>query len=210
MTKHTIFDTHINQYERWFDENNFVYQSELEAIRQLCPTQGRGVEIGIGSGLFALPLGITEGCDPSPKMRAKAVERGLNAIDGKAEDLPYLTGSFDFALMVTTICFVDDINKSIREVRRILKDKGEFIVAYVDKNSPIGKQYLKHKNKSVFYKDATFYSTHDIYNLLWENDFEIIKTQQTIFGELNEVKQIQKVENSHGKGSFVVIKAGKQ
>jgi len=164
MTKTTIFDTHINQYQRWFDENNFVYQSELEAIRQLCPTQGRGVEIGIGSGLFALPLGITEGCDPSPKMRAKAVKRGLNAIDGKAEDLPYLTGSFNFALMVTTICFVDDDDhKSIQEVRRILKDKGKFIVAFVDKNSPIGKQYLKHKNKSVFYKDATFYSTHDIY-----------------------------------------------
>ncbi len=164
MTKTTIFDTHINQYQRWFDENNFVYQSELEAIRQLCPTQGRGVEIGIGSGLFALPLGITEGCDPSPKMRAKAVKRGLNAIDGKAEDLPYPTGSFNFALMVTTICFVDDDDhKSIQEVRRILKDKGKFIVAFVDKNSPIGKQYLKHKNKSVFYKDATFYSTHDIY-----------------------------------------------
>ncbi len=49
-----------------------------------------------------------------------------------------------------------------------------------------------------------------IYNLLWENDFKIIKIQQTIFGELNEVKQIQKVENSYGKGCFVVIKAEKQ
>ncbi|HET54052.1 MAG TPA: class I SAM-dependent methyltransferase [Ignavibacteria bacterium] len=210
MTKHSVFDKHIDQYEKWFDDNNYVFQSELKAIQQLLPSEGKGVEIGVGSGIFAQPLGIIEGCDPSDAMREKAIERGIKALHGTAENLPYPTGSFDFALMVTTICFVNDAHKSISEVYRILKDKGKFIIAFVDKNSPVGKQYLKHKNESVFYKEATFYSTLDIYDLLWESDFKILKIVQTIFGELNAVEQIQHPVYSHGQGSFVVIKAEKQ
>jgi len=36
----------------------------------------------------------------------------------------------------------------------------------VDKNSPIGKSYLVNKNKSVFYKDAVFFGTEDLLELL--------------------------------------------
>lgn len=210
MKKHLVFDKYIDQYEKWFDDNNYVFQSELKAIRQLLPWEGKGVEIGVGSGIFAQPLGIIEGCDPSDAMREKAIERGIKALYGTAENLPYPSGSFDFALMVTTICFVNDARKSIGEVYRILKDNGKFIIAFVDKNSLVGKQYLKHKNESVFYKEATFYSTLDIYDLLWENGFKTLKIVQTIFGELNAVDQIQHPVYSHGQGSFVVIKAEKQ
>lgn len=206
---HSVFDTHISQYEKWFDDNGYVYKSELKAISQLLPSKGKGVEIGVGSGIFALPLGIEEGCDPSPVMLTKAIERGINAVPGTAENLPYQTGSFDFALMVTTICFVDDAPISINEVYRILKDKGILLIAFVDKNSPVGKLYLKHKNESVFYKEATFYSTLDIYDLLWEGGFKILKIAQTIFGELSAVNEIQQPLNSYGKGSFVVIKTEK-
>jgi len=118
MAKTVAFDQHLSEYEQWFIDNHFVFLSELEAIRKVLPTQGRGVEIGIGSGIFALPLGITEGVEPSEKMRKKAVERGLNAVNGVAENLPYRNKSFDYALLVTTICFVDDDQKTFREINR--------------------------------------------------------------------------------------------
>jgi ubiquinone/menaquinone biosynthesis C-methylase UbiE len=210
MAKHQVFDNYIEQYEKWFDDYYYVYQSELKAIRQLLPSEGKGLEIGVGSGIFAQPLGIKEGCDPSDTMRKKAIERGINAVYGIAENLPYPTGSFDFALMVTTICFVDDPDKSIAEVYRILKNKGKFIIAFVDKDSSVGKQYLKHKNESIFYKDATFFSTLEIVDLLAKNNFKIIETVQTVFGELDAVKQIQYPIDSFGIGSFVVIKTEKQ
>jgi len=210
MAKHQVFDNYIEQYEKWFEGNYYVYQSELKAIRQLLPSEGKGLEIGVGSGIFAQPLGIKEGCDPSDTMRKKAIERGINAVYGIAENLPYPSGSFDFALMVTTICFVDDPDKSIAEVYRILKNKGKFIISFVDKDSPLGKQYLKHKNESIFYKDATFFSTLEIVDLLKKNKFEITNTVQTVFGKLDEVKQIQDPIDSFGIGSFVVIKAEKQ
>lgn len=94
MTKHSVFDKHIDQYEKWFDDNNYVFQSELKAIQQLLPSEGKGVEIGVGSGIFAQPLGIIEGCDPSDAMREKTIERGIKALHGTAENLPYPTGSF--------------------------------------------------------------------------------------------------------------------
>ncbi|MBP8960193.1 MAG: class I SAM-dependent methyltransferase [Bacteroidales bacterium] len=209
MAKTKPFDNYLNEYEQWFIENYFVYLSELEAVRKLIPPEGKGVEVGIGSGLFASPLGIKHGCDPSETMRQKATERGINAIYGIAEDLPYENNYFDFVLMVTTICFVDDPDRAFSEISRILKPEGELIIGFIDKNSPVGKQYSKHKKESVFYRDATFYSTQEIYGLLVKNGFVIEDTLQTVFGKLNEVKEIQHPDQGSGEGCFVVIKAKK-
>ena len=77
----------------------------------------------------------------------------------------------------------------------------------MDKNSPVGKIYLKNKNQSVFYKDAVFYSAEEVYNYLWETGFKIDVTLQTVFGMLDTIKEIQIPQNGYGKGSFVVIKA---
>jgi len=209
MAKTAPFDNHLPEYEQWFTDNHFAFLSEIEAIRKVLPTHGKGIEIGIGSGIFALPLGIKEGCDPSAVMREKAVERGISAIDGIAENLPYKNGSIDFVLLVTTICFVDDVNKTFQEINRVLKPGGAAIVAFVDKNSPVGKVYLQEKEKSIFYKDANFFSTEEICKFLWGNGFIIDKTYQTLFGELGEIREMQQPEISSGKGSFVVIKAKK-
>ncbi len=210
MAKTKPFDEHLIDYEQWFIDNHFVFQSELTALNKVIPKTGEGVEIGIGSGIFALPLGIKNGIDPSFPMREKAKERGIYVLNGVAEELPYADRSYDFALMVTTICFVDDIIKAFKEVYRILKNEGSFIIGFVDKNSPVGKIYLKNKDKSLFYKDATFYSTEEVYRYLWETDFTIEKTCQTVFGMLNEVTKEQEHLIGYGKGSFVVIKAIKK
>lgn len=50
MTKTAPFDNHFPEYEQWFIDNHFAFLSEIEAIRKLLPTNGKGVEIGIGSG----------------------------------------------------------------------------------------------------------------------------------------------------------------
>ncbi len=76
MAKTKPFDKFLNEYEQWFIENYFVYLSELEVVRKLIPYEGKGVEVGVGSGLFASPLGIKYGCDPSETMRKKASRHG--------------------------------------------------------------------------------------------------------------------------------------
>ncbi|MEA2103596.1 MAG: class I SAM-dependent methyltransferase [Candidatus Cloacimonadota bacterium] len=209
MAKIKVFDENIGAYEKWFMDNKFVYQSELKAVEKAIPENVEGFEIGIGSGLFAKPFGIMEGIEPSKKMREKAKERNLEVVNAVAENLPFENKSKNFALMVTSICFVDDIERTFREANRVLKQNGNLIIGFVDKNSPIGKEYLKHRDESVFYQDAIFYGTEEVYKILAETGFEVEETYQTIFGKLDEVKTIQEVKAGYGKGSFVVIKAKK-
>ena len=201
------FDNHVEEYEKWFVDNHFVFQSELNAIKKVIPSNKNGIEIGIGSGIFAKPLGIKTGIEPSKAMREKAKTRSINAVDAVAENLPYPKSSIDFALMVTTVCFLDDIYKSFYEVNRILSTNGYFIIGFVDKTSPLGKSYIKHKDESLFYKNATFYSTKELLGILKNTGFEVKEIYQTVFGKLNEINQVQKVKPYYGEGSFVVIKA---
>jgi ubiquinone/menaquinone biosynthesis C-methylase UbiE len=209
MARTEPFDKYLNEYEEWFIEHRFVYESELEAVRHFIPKNKKGIEIGIGTGRFALPFGITEGVEPSASMRKFAVQKGLTVYEGTAEEIPLPNESYDYALMVTTICFVDDIGKAFKEVKRILKLGGSFIIGLVDKKSNLGKVYEKMKEQNKFYRYATFYSAEEVKELLEENGFTNIEIVQTVFGELSDVKSIQQYKTEYGEGGFVVISANR-
>ncbi|MBN1398894.1 MAG: class I SAM-dependent methyltransferase [Bacteroidetes bacterium] len=200
------FEEHTDDYEDWFVRNKYAYQSEILAIRKLLPVKGNGIEIGVGTGLFAKALGINTGVEPSPKMSALARKRGIDVIDGIAESLPLKENSYDFALMVTTVCFLDDIKKAFNEVRRILKPHGCFIIGFIDRNSTIGKVYQKFKENNVFYRYAEFYSTREILEYLKTSGFREFEFSQTIFKNLDEIHEVEPVEQGYKRGCFVVIK----
>ena len=209
MAKIEPFEKHYDKYEDWFVRNEFAYQSELNAVKELLPKKGIGVEIGVGSGRFAAPLGIKYGVDPSEKMLEIAKQRGIEVKTGIAEKLPYDDASFDYALMVTTICFVDDIEQSFREAYRILKNDGKLIIGFVDKDSKIGKEYQKIKDKSLFYGPAIFFSVKEVESYLKKVGFNSFAYKQTIFDTLDNIKSVQPVKDGYGEGSFVVILAKK-
>jgi ubiquinone/menaquinone biosynthesis C-methylase UbiE len=209
MPKTKPFDEYWKEYEEWFAEHHHVYLTEVDAIRHFIPRDGKGIEIGIGTGRFAIPFGIKEGIEPSRAMKKFAEHKGLKVYDGVAEELPLSDHSYDFALMVTTICFVDDILKSFYEVYRILNREGFIIVGLVDKNSPLGKEYEKIKDQNKFYREALFYSTDEVLDYLRKARFKIVEIIQTVFGELNTVAEIQPFIEGYGEGGFVVIKAKK-
>ncbi len=200
------FEQHVNRYEEWFMDHPLAYVSELHAIRELLPEQGRGVEIGVGTGRFAAPLGISTGIEPSPAMGELAKKRGVDVIRGVAEKLPFQDQEFEFALMVTTVCFLDDMDAAFSEVCRILKPGGFFIIAFVEKNSPLGKLYQSKKNQSAFYKDATFYSVDDILLHMKKAGFSDFAFRQTLFRPLEEVEKTEPVQEGYDKGSFVVVR----
>lgn len=203
------FDKHSDIYEDWFETNQYAYLSEVEAIKRMLPSGKKGVEIGVGSGRFAEPLGINYGVDPSEKMLDIARERGIKAEKAAGEKLPYKDKSFDFALMVTTICFLDDINKSFAEVNRILKLKGEFIAGFVDKFSHIGRKYNAIKDQNPFYKFADFYAVEEVKKAMFYAGFSDFHYMQTLFKDLSEINEIEEVRRGYGGGSFVVIKGRK-
>ena len=207
MTKIEPFEKHTSEYEAWFENNRFVFESELRAIEEELPKNGEGLEVGVGSGRFAAPLGIRLGVDPSSKMRELARSRGIAAIDGVAEKLPFDDCRFHFVLMVTTICFLDDIKSAFKETFRVLKQGGHLIIGFIDKDSPVGILYEQHKNKSLFYKTANFYSVAEVASHLKEAGFKGLEFTQTIFQALSEIKIPEPIKKGYGKGSFVVVKA---
>lgn len=203
------FDKNVRQYEEWFVKNPFAYVSELRAVRELLPMNGSGIEIGMGTGRFAAPLGITQGIEPSRSMAEVAKKKGLDVVFGVAENLPYKDSEFDFCLMVTTVCFLDDIDLAFQEAYRVLKPRGSFIIGFVDKNSPIGRAYEQRKNESPFYQSATFYSVDDLLAHLKKAGFLKFRFCQTIFGPLQDMQEPSEVKDGFGEGSFVVIRADK-
>jgi len=209
MARIEPFEKYSEKYEDWFEKNKFVYESEIQAIKELFPKVKKSIEIGVGSGKFAVPLGIKIGVDPSPRMRKIAEQKGIKVINAVAEELPFENSQFELVLMVTTICFVDNLNLAFREAYRILKFGGYLIIGFVDKDSSLGKLYQQHKENSLFYKIATFYSTKEVVYNLSKVGFKEFDFRQTIFHSLNEIKNIEPAKEDYGEGSFVVIRARK-
>lgn len=201
------FEKYSKEYDKWFIKNQNIYLAELNVIKRLVPSGKFGVEIGVGSGRFALPLDIKIGVEPSKKMAEISRKKKIQVYEAVAEQLPFKDKKFDFVLMVTTICFIDDILKSFQEAFRILKDDGFIVVGFVDKNSDLGKRYQLKRKESKFYKDATFYSVKEVINFLRKTNFENVVIRQTVFS--SEIDKLNHVESGYGKGSFVVIKAVK-
>ncbi|MBN1270797.1 MAG: class I SAM-dependent methyltransferase [Candidatus Aminicenantes bacterium] len=209
MAKVEPFEKHPDRYEAWFEKNRFVYESELRAVRGQVPQEGAGLEVGAGSGRFAGPLGIRLGIDPSAEMRKLARSRGMTVLGGVAEDLPFRDGRFDFVLMVTAICFFEDVQAAFKESYRVLKPHGILVVGFIDGDSPVGREYRKGQQKSTFYREAVFFTAKEVASHLKKADFTNLSFKQTVFSPLDRIRKVEPVKNGHGEGSFVVVKAHK-
>jgi hypothetical protein len=65
MARIAPFERHTGRYERWFGRHEAADLSELRVLRELLPDPGLALEIGVGTGRFAGPLGIAVGIEPS-------------------------------------------------------------------------------------------------------------------------------------------------
>lgn len=203
------FEMYALEYDSWFDYHAFAYQSELEAIKRYIPTPGLGVEIGTGTGRFSAPFSISIGVEPSKRMAEIAESRGITVHNATAENLPFCKEHFDFALMVTTLCFLENPNLALKNIHRILKNKGQFIIGIIDKNSELGKIYESMKALDKYYRHANFYSVSEVFRLLEENGFKVEGTCQTIFTNLKTMTAPDPVIDGYGRGAFVVINSVK-
>ena len=71
------FEEHAERYEQWFERHEAVYRSELNAVAHFVKPGDRGLEVGVGTGRFAVPLGITDGVEPSQRMAQIARDKGI-------------------------------------------------------------------------------------------------------------------------------------
>ncbi len=212
MNQIDIFNEHVKEYEAWYDNYSEVYQSEILALQdQLLelPQNIRGIEVGVGTGLFSKPLDIKEGVESSKEMAKRAVKRGIEIMKGTAERLPYAAMQFDFVLFVT-VCFIKNVKKAFEEAYRVLKPEGSVIIGFLESDGQIAKRYAEERHRSDFYHKAQFYSVNRIEKLIRKTGFKKPTYNQTLFGELEDIKEVQIPREGFGQGSFVTIRAIKK
>ncbi len=204
-----IFDKLADQYDQWFDKHPAVFLSELSALKKVVPENADGVEVGVGTGRFAAALQIKTGIDPSSAMLTIAKSRGIDVYQGVAESLSFSNNHFDFVLLVTTLCFIDDVQRAFLEIKRVLKPNGVLVIGEIDRNSLLGQSYESKKQENLFYRNAHFHSTEEILQLLKKANFKEPLIYQTIFSPIKHIKSPEAVMDGYGKGGFVVIKSVK-
>lgn len=199
----TAFEPRAKEYDQWFDRHEPVYQAEVAARRKFIPGEGLSLEVGIGTGWFAVPLGIRFGIDPSRGMLAIARQHGLRVCQAVGEQLPFRNEQFDVVLLVTVICFVDHVPALLRELNRVLRQAGHLVIGFINRNSERGRLYQSRKETSAFCRDAKFYSGEEVAAWVKEAGFDAMQWCQTLCGGLSELN----VRDGFHNGAFVVLSA---
>jgi SAM-dependent methyltransferase len=207
------YEHQAEDYDRWYKRNRVAYLSELRALEYLIPRFRSGLEVGVGTGRFAGPLGVAVGLDPSPSMMEAARRRGVLPVRGVAERLPFGDEKFDLVLMVTVVFLLRDRAAAFREAYRPLIPGGSLIVGFVDRDSLLGQRYQAKEKKegtSGFYGKAHFLAPEEMIDLLEEAGFSDLAFAQTLFSEPESLRAIETPLPGYGRGSFVVVRGEKR
>jgi len=117
------------------------------------------VEVGVGTGRFAAPLGLRAGVDPAREM-LRLAPRELDLVEGVGEMLHLRSRAFSCALLVVTLCFVQNPAAVLREAVRVAERVAACIVP---KGSPWGRRYREAAARGhAFYAKARFYTVREV------------------------------------------------
>ena len=103
----------------------------------LAGARGRVLEIGAGTGLnlshypgTVEELVLTEPAGPMARRlerRVRALDRSVQVVAAAAEDLPFADDSFDTAVSTLVLCTVQDPERSVAELIRVLRPGGTLL-----------------------------------------------------------------------------------
>jgi SAM-dependent methyltransferase len=120
----------------------FLWLGEIAGMRRrrrvlLGEACGRVVEIGAGTGLniahYSDAVDALVLTEPEPAMRRKLARRldrhgrGAQIFDAPAESLPLADASVDTVVSTLVLCTVDDPERALREIARVLHPDGQLL-----------------------------------------------------------------------------------
>ena len=205
------FDEEANRYDQWFEsrKGKAIFEIEKDCLRALVQTvTGLWLEVGVGSGRFAMSFGVTEGIDPSPEMLAIAARHNIHAVRGTGEHLPYRAGIFDGVLMVTTVCFLADPMRTMLECRRVLRHTaGRLVLGIVPAESNWGRLYRTRGDKGhPLYSNATFYTCEQVIRICTDAEFFLEMAISSLFTPPGEEPVTGLADGINERAGFVAIR----
>lgn len=142
-------DKAAQRIERSYQTPEIVNQ-RLRTLAALALVRGESVlDAGCGTGLLleqeartVASEGRAEGVDFSDAMLAHAHRRcdGLEQVSlqqGSIETLPFEDASFDAVSCTQTLLYVEDMDRALREIHRVLKPRGRIVIIETDWRSAI-------------------------------------------------------------------------
>lgn len=119
------------------------------------------VEVGCGPGIHMASLIESSsdklrftGVEPADNLRNNAAERmkkyaNASLLAGRFEELPLESKSVDYLYSINAFHWVTDVEKSVAELRRVLKDQGEVDIIFSGRHT--GKEFIA-KTTPVYFK----------------------------------------------------------
>lgn len=157
-----------NKYDLYYQTEigNKVNQIEEKLVTDLLKNIPRTkmLELGCGTGHwtnFFVNLGYeVTATDISDAMLQIAKQKNLNAnfIKADSSKIPFEDNSFDIISSITMLEFVEEQDKVLEEIHRVLKPGGYFILGSLNALSEIG----KNKDQDETFRDAKFLSKEEL------------------------------------------------
>ena len=196
MASHQTVDGMPSSYARWRSSRLGRITDKLEQellLNLLSSVAGKTLlDIGCGDGAFTTELArrgaLATGLDVDPAMLAAARQRSrqealpLQLVEGRAEALPFQDGTFDVALAVTSLCFVQDTRRAISEMARILRPGGRLIIGELGRRSLWAVQRrIRAWLGDPIWRVAKFRTAADLRALIDDAGLNVIELRGTAF-----------------------------
>lgn len=120
-----VFDSIAKVYDSTRALPQDVMDQVVEALFRQLDGKKRILEVGVGTGRFAVPLserglGIV-GIDLAEEMMAKARAKGFNNLArASATELPFRAKSFEAAMMIHVLHLIPDWRRALAEANRVV------------------------------------------------------------------------------------------
>lgn len=119
------------EYEAWYEtaRGSWIARHEFDLMMRLLspPAGAKLLDVGCGTGHFsrrfaAAGLRVT-GLDPDPAMLdyARGLGGGINYLLGTGTALPFGDNSHDYVTAMTSLCFIADAPRALREMWRVTR-----------------------------------------------------------------------------------------
>jgi SAM-dependent methyltransferase len=204
------FERFSKYYDSWYSRHPEILESEIRAIKAL-GLNGLGLDVGVGTGIFASWAKVQIGIDASNRMLKISAKRGVQVVGALAEFLPFPDETFDYVLMTVTLCFLDNPETVLKEIYGILRPNGVLVVCIIVRDSPWSQLYVKKaKQGHRFYSYTRFYSLLELEELLEKHDFRIVDYKSTLTYSPSSVAVVENPRSNPRQGSFVCAKAIKK
>ena len=128
-------------YEEFYESEfgKYALKKEAEYVANEIKDAKDILSIGCGTGIIEKEIeriaNVEIICIEKEKEMLERARKNIIAIEGNAENLPFHNERFDAIIFITSLEFINDYKKAIKEGARVLRKKGIFIALMLNTNS---------------------------------------------------------------------------